>query len=958
MQNDRNDADGSGPPLTAIMPGAGGRESVPLPYGPDQPGVRIGPYRLLRPLGYGGMGSVWLAVRDDGSFEREVALKLLNPSLSDSDLHARFLQERQIHAGLQHPNIAAMYDGGVEADGRPYFAMEYVDGRCITQFCDEERLSVRERVRLYLQVLDAVAYAHQRLVVHRDLKPGNVLVADGRVVKLLDFGIAKLLESPQRAVMTRFGDRAMTPRYAAPEQIRGERVTVATDVYALGVTLFEILTGRTPYLLDTRENVTIEQAILTRDPQRPTVVLAETGVAAELEPARRVYESGIDVGKLGRELHGDLERILLKAMRKDSAERYPSVEAFSADLSNYLEGRPITARAPSLRYRFDKWIRRHALAVTTGVAVLALLVAGLFVLEAQRQRATNAAARAEATQAFLIGLFEEAAPERGGSANATVRDVLARGAARVDSDLAEDPDLRRRLGALIGRLMNDVGDYAHAEPVLRTALVGFDAHRDPLSDVLSMRLQLAQSLQHQGRHDEAEIEWLAVLEQAPADGEIRADAHTGLGGLYALTNRFEQAIAEHAAAISIWRGQDGAKRLRLATALTASSFALDYADRLDEAEAQLREAAEILRNEADVSPAMLGRTLYQLGYVERSLGRYDAARQDLAEAVALLGESLGADHEVTLKARRMHADVIDDQGDAEASRVELVQILEDAVRRYGADARVSAEIANSLAVIELRDGRYAEAEASFRIVVEVLENEFGEQHLETAVARTNLSVALFEQGRFNASEHELRQALHSIVAIAGEDSSDHGVTLFLLARLQRYQGDVVGAESSLVRSAQVLQAVYGTTHESPLRSRLARVVLALDRDDDPAQVLEVLAQIEPHLHDESRRARHMRVDLLAARARALAAQGALAQARRVLSDAVAKATEEWPKGSRVRAEVLLELAEVLRRQGDVAGARARAREAAAANVHGQVLSPHAEGLRVALARLQGGAGGS
>lgn len=950
MSNDRNDGGSPALPLTAITPGAVVRESVPLHYGPDQPGVRIGAYRLLRPVGRGGMGTVWLAVRDDGTFEREVALKLLHPSLSDPELHARFLQERQIHAGLQHPNIAAMFDGGVAADGRPFFAMEYVDGRCITQFCDEERLSVRARVRLFLQVLDAVAHAHQRLVVHRDIKPGNVLVTDARTVKLLDFGIAKLLRSPSRAVETRLGDRAMTPRYAAPEQIRGEPVTVASDVYALGVTLFELLTGRMPYRLDDG-TCTLEQAILTREPVRPTVVLGDAGASSVLEPARQDYERGIDVGRLGRELRGDLERILLKALRKESAERYASVEAFATDLGNYLEGRPINARAPSLGYRFGKWLRRHALAAATGVAVVAMLVAGLFVLDAQRKRATEAAARAEATQAFLVGLFEEAGPDRGGSANATVRDVLARGAAQVARGLEEDPALRRRLGALIGRLMNDVGDYAHAQPLLETTLADLAQLPDALADALDVRMQLARSLQQQGHFDAAAEQWRAVLAHAPADSAQKAEAHTGLGMLHALTNQFDQAIVEHAQAIAIWRKQGAAHAQSLASALTTSAFALEYVDRLEDAEAQLREAVDILRRQPDDVSVALGQALYQLGSAERALGGYEAARRDLAEAVALLDARLGADHEVTLRARRAHADILDEMGDAQAARTQLQRVLDAATRRYGESDRVSAEAANSLATIDLRDGRYAEAETGFRITVRALEAEFGAQHLETAVAQTNLAISLLEQGRFADGEHVLRLALHAIADVAGEDSSDHARTLYTLSRLQRLQGDSEGSERSLVQSEQVLSGIYGPNHELTLRTVIARVSLALDRDGDPQRALDALARIEPHLDDASRRARQLRVDLLIERGRAFAAQGALAQAKFVLADALARAAQEWPKGGRTRTQATLELAEVLRRQGDVAGARARFREAEMVNPHRQPLSPRAESLRRVLSKV-------
>lgn len=945
MPNDRKPADQRVLPLTAMTSSGTTRESIPLPYGSDQPGTRIGRYRLLRPLGHGGMGTVWLASRDDGAFERTVALKLLPASLADSDWHAGFLQERQIHSELQHPNIAAMFDGGLADDNRPYFVMEYVDGRPITQFCDEERLTIRERVQLFLQVLDAAAHAHQRMIVHRDLKPGNILVTQAREVKLLDFGIAKLLGPVGQKALTGQADQAMTLRYAAPEQIRGEPISMATDVYALGVVLYELLTGCLPYVVENERSETLEHSILLTPPMRPSNALATLHNTSAVEAAQRGYERGASLVRIRRELTGDLEHILLKALHKDSTRRYSWAETFASDLSNYLENRPVAARAPSVSYRFGKWLRRHTLAAVSGAVVLVMLIGGLFVLDSERQRANAAAARMEATQAFMVGLFEEADPEHGGGATTSVRDVLSRGATRLEHDLAQEPELRRRLNALIGRLMNAIGDYRYAEPVLRSALSDSAVQQGDDSGSAEARMQLAQSVQHQGRFDEAETLWLQVLSQAPAGSMRQADASTGLGRLYALTNRFEEAIAQHEQAITIWRGKGAEHLARLAAALTASAFTLAYADRLDEAQAQLHEAVAILRVPGH-SSVQLGHTLYQLGSVERNLGDHDGARRELTHAVELLAASLGADHESTLNARRLLADVIDEQGDVETARLQLQQILGDATKRYGEEARVSAEIANSLATVALRQGHYAEAEAGFRIVVRVLEREFGATHLETAIARNNLSNVLFEEARFSEAEDALRQALDAIAAVTGDGSSDHAITLFALARLQRFQGDVEGARASLRHVERVLTDVFGADHTRVQRAKLALVTLALDQQDErPEALLTTLEQIEAELGDSSRRSRVARVELLVARARALEMQDDVVGAERVLGEALVLAEEIWPDGSRPRTEALIELGGLLHRQGNVAGARQRLLEAEAANSHRQPLSPHSEAVR-------------
>ena len=887
------------------------RPKVDASIGPDQPGISIGAYRLLRLLGSGGMGAVWLADRQDGQFNKQVALKLLHAAMADSDLRARFLQERQILASLQHPNIAALFDGGVSADGRPFFAMEYVDGRSITHYCDQEALDVRERVRLFLQVLRAVAHAHQRLIVHRDLKPSNVMVNTERVVKLLDFGIAKVLHS-NHAVVTHFGDRAMTPRYAAPEQIRGEPVTVTTDVYALGVTFFEMLTGRTPYSHSGGRAHSVEEAILTLEPCKPALSLSSD--TSDLDPARESFERNVDKQRLRRDLGGDLELIVLKALRKESAQRYPSVEAFSADLERYLDGRPILARAPTWRYRASKWLRRHALASLLATLSLLLLISGMVYLNAQRERASLAAARAEATQDFLIGLFEEAGPDQGGNVNASVRDILARGAARADLELAQLPALRQRLSGLIGRLMNDVGDYARAEPVLTSTVDSLVTRPADDADLLQARTQLAIALAQQNKHAEAEAQWHAVLEHAPADSTLRADAYSGLGALLANTSRFDGAQAQHQSALAIWRKRVPGNEVGLATALIHSATTLDYADLPEEAGNQLTEAVNLLRRAPAASATHLGRALHQLGYSKWTLGELGPARSALQEAVNLLTASLGADHAVTLNSRRMLGDVIDDLGDRDGAYALLKVVMGDAARRYGNESRISAEIANSLASIDLVVGRYVDAEHGFRHVVLVLTANLGEQHIETSTALANLSNALFEQGRWEESITTLRQSLASSAGSAGEDSSGHAMSLFALGRTQRAMGEYAAATASVQQAERLLTRLFGEAHSQTLRARQLRAAIALDANGDEAtvqtQALALLDHVDAHLETESRRGRRLRMEVLVDRGRISASRADYTHAQDLLKEALAIGGSEFPDGGRSLCSALIELANV------------------------------------------------
>jgi eukaryotic-like serine/threonine-protein kinase len=333
-----------------------------------EPGERVGPYQLVRPLGAGGMGEVWLAQRAEGDFQREVALKLPMLSLRRRDLAQRFTRERAILASLEHVNIARLYEAGVSPDGLPYLAMEYVPGEPLTAWCDARRLGLRERIKLFLQVLDAVQYAHARQVIHRDLKPSNILVTPAGQVRLLDFGVAKLLadQHEQHTQITQLYGRALTPEYASPELLRGDPVDIVSDIYSLGVMLYELLTGGRPYRIKAGASVMtqLEQAIATARIEPPSAQLAH-----EAGPARATTQH-----KLAGRLRGDLDAIVLKALSVAPRQRYASAAALADDLQRHLSGEPVEARADRLMYRAGKFVLRHGTA-TSAAAALAILVA-------------------------------------------------------------------------------------------------------------------------------------------------------------------------------------------------------------------------------------------------------------------------------------------------------------------------------------------------------------------------------------------------------------------------------------------------------------------------------------------------------------------------------------------------------------------------------------------------------
>src|SRR5262245_48189385 len=426
---------------------------------PPALGDIVGPYRLIRELGAGGMGTVWLSERHDGLIPRPVALKLPRGCWRTAALAERLTREREILATLNHPNIARLYDAGIAAGGQPYLALEYVEGRRIDEFVWERNLDARPLLTLFLQVTDAVAHAHAQLVVHRDLKPSNILVTAGGDVRLLDFGIAKLLEQGEarETELTEQSGRALTPDYASPEQIAGTPIGTASDVYSLGVVLYELLTRVRPYRLKRDARGALEDAILETDPAKPSDVAVQRSMR--------------------NALRGDLDWIVLKAMTKERDRRYVSAADLGADLRRFLRNEPVDASPPSAAYRIGKFVRRHRVAVTAAALLVLTLMAGTVGTTAGmvRARRAEASARTEAATAerystFLIDMFEASTPEQSKGRDISARELLQRGAARIRTELASEPPLEARLLATIGGVYTKLGLYAEARSILDEAV--------------------------------------------------------------------------------------------------------------------------------------------------------------------------------------------------------------------------------------------------------------------------------------------------------------------------------------------------------------------------------------------------------------------------------------------------------------------------------------------------------
>ncbi len=459
-------------------------------------GNRIGPYEVVVEIGHGGMGEVYRAVRIDGQFDQQVAIKLVRVGMDSAFIVERFLGERQILATLNHPNIARLLDGGATDDGVPYVVMELIEGDRIDAYCQAHRLSVTERLRIFLQVCAAVEYAHQRLVIHRDIKPGNILVTADAMPKLLDFGIAKILDPSGDSETTMA--RPMTPEYASPEQVRGEPITTASDVYSLGVVLYQLLTGRSPYRIATRSPAQLSQAITSTDPQRPSTAVisplrTQGDIAASAMHAEEVLSDREPTpARLRKRLSGDLDSILLMALRKEPERRYGSVRQFAEDISRHLDGLPVTATRGSWSYTAGKFVARHRTAVAATAAVILALVAGMAATERQARIARMERARAQKrfddvrqfSNALIFDIHDALQDIPGTTpARSLLLDRAVQYLDRISADAEGDPDLQRELAWAYQRLatvqgdatVSNVGQVSAAEVSSRKAITLFEA---------------------------------------------------------------------------------------------------------------------------------------------------------------------------------------------------------------------------------------------------------------------------------------------------------------------------------------------------------------------------------------------------------------------------------------------------------------------------------------------------
>jgi serine/threonine-protein kinase len=632
--------------------------------------ARLGAWRIGPRIGQGGMGEVHLAERDDGGFRQRAALKLV--AVAGAAARARFEAERAFLARLEHPHIARVIDGGSAPDGRPWVAMEYVEGEPIDRWCARQGLDVPARVRLFLQVLAAVGAAHRALVLHRDIKPSNVLVDAAGQVKLLDFGIAKSL-SAGAAALTATGLGPLTPQYASPEQIAGRPLTTASDVYALGLLLHELLTGRRPFDYGERSLAEIDALLRTRVPSRPSATLDTA--ALDLTPQRS--------GAWRRRLQGDLDRVLLKALAVDVDRRYADVAALEDDLRRWLDLRPVQARSGDRLYRARLFLRRNGLPLAAGAAAFLALAIGLALAAQQARRAEAQAARAEAASRFLMALVTDANPVTSGR-EPTLREAIDQAVARIPEAFAGQPEgeaeVRLGIGAAYTSLMQLDAAQAQLGRALELRRPGSAAH----AEVLQAQAVLYWS---RGRTDAAESRYRAALSVFDADPGRASDAGAVRNDLAALMSdigRYADAVPLAEAAVASARSL-GLGPGVLGARLENLGSALQGAGRLDEAERAYREAIAALEQALPQRTVALAVALNNFALVFRDQGRRAEALALFERAVAVRTAAFGDDHADNAgpltNAARMRVEL----GDVEGARRDIARALALAEKAYAPD---------------------------------------------------------------------------------------------------------------------------------------------------------------------------------------------------------------------------------------------------------------------------------
>jgi len=814
---------------------------------------RIGPYRILDTLGEGGMAVVFLA-EQAAPVKRQVALKIVKPGMDSKQVLARFASEEKALAVLDHPNIAKVFDGGITEKGRPYFVMERVRGIPITDYCDTHRLSTDERIELFISVCSAVQHAHNKGLIHRDLKPSNLLVGvagDKPQAKIIDFGIAKATRAAgsDETLYTKIGQLLGTPQYMSPEQanVTGLDVDTRADIYSLGVVLYELLVGTLPIEMAAVGDHAIRTALLDKDPVRPSLritQLKDTG--DEIARARRT-----DAELLRRNLAGDLDWIVMRAIEKDRTRRYETVNALAMDCRRFLDRRPVLARPPSTGYLLTRFVQRNRIAVAAAAVASIAVIGGAvaatvgFVRASESERiAIREAETANRVSGFLVDLFSVSDPSEARGNLITAREILDRGSERIRDELASEPDVRARLMATMGSVYLSLGLAERAgqffDEALTTAasLYGIDS-----LEYAHTQIGAADLARFRGDYEDSERLYRRSLDtyrSQPEPPDVRiGSALQGLGMALYFQAQYAAAEANLREALGIYVNEYGSNSAQVAEVYSDLGSALHNMDRFDEAEDLFEQALAVHRRLYGEYHPHIASNLNDLALVCIETGQIEAGAELLRDAVAIYDRVYEGEHAYLAETQAQLAGALGRLGRVD----EAVSMYRNSIgmleRTVGRRHMLTARVIDSLGVLLLRQSRYAEAEPLFLESAELHRALLGERHVNTARALNNLAALLYLNGEHERAEPYFRESLSIRLDALGDSHMDVANSRNNLADVLNRLGRYGEAEPFAERAAEGYAAVLSDEHwrSANARNIFARSLAGLGRFDEAEPIM-------------------------------------------------------------------------------------------------------------------------
>ncbi|MCB0275871.1 MAG: serine/threonine protein kinase [Calditrichaeota bacterium] len=802
-----------------------------------QAGESIGNYRILKQIGAGGMGEVYLAERSDGQFDQKVALKVLRKGMDSREIVQRFRSERQILAQLQHPHIARLLDGGVTPEGLPFFAMEFVDGLPIDQYCDENRLTVNERLKLFLDVCEAVQYAHRRLIIHRDLKPGNILVTREGVVKLLDFGIAKVItggESDLSQTLTRAGMRIMTPQYASPEQFKEEPLTTVSDVFNLGLILFRLLSGAFPFPIDGKPLSEIERLVTGSDPLSPSEAARTLsgrsdamGISLkDLALTRRTSTEG-----LVRSLRGDLDNICLMALRKEPERRYSSPGQLASDIRRYQDGLPVMARPDTIGYRAQKFWSRHRNALVAGSAILVMVV-GLVTyytlrLSEERDRARAEAETAHQVSGFLTRIFEVADPYENPIDSMSARDLLDQGAKRIESDLAEQPEVQATMMKIIGGVYMNLGLWDESKPLVQKSMElrrHFMAESNP-EWVETLFLNGQQQL-NEGNLAPAEslfVRAWEVLQRHPEQEKLlQAKVQNVLGWTYNDLGKYPEAEASFLLSLKIFNENGMSDHQEIPILQNNLGLLWHEMSKYDKADSIFTLSEQgIIRHYGDHHPE-LATTYFNHAALFRDRGDMDGADSLYRASLALDRSLFGNAHPNIAYTLTSLGALERDRGNYETAMAYFQEALDIRRKALGERHQKVAFTLNRIGGMYQQQGKFQEAIAIHQEALEIIDETLGKAHPEASNVRWFLGRAYHGAGKLEQAETLLKEVLEQRFETFGADHRRVGNLNLSLARVYVDKGEYQTAITHFDEHIRILGQLLGPNDETVWWSKLEK----------------------------------------------------------------------------------------------------------------------------------------